>query len=161
MAIDLNNTASVNLVTNTKLRQSPAPSEKPELRQPATATDAAKQENIIPLASASRQEIASIDNTSNAVQSSTNERNASAELSASVNELSRAVQTIERKLEFRIDDTSGRTVITVRDSKSDEVIRQIPSDQLLELSARLQEIETDKTTNPGVEAQGVLFTSKT
>ena len=82
-------------------------------------------------------------------------------LSDSVNELSRSVQTIQRKLEFRIDDNSGRTVITVKDSKSDKVIRQIPSDQLLELSARLQEIETDKAQNLGVQAQGVLFTSKT
>ena len=50
---------------------------------------------------------------------------------------------------------------TRKDSESNEVIRQIPSDQLLELSARLQEIETQKRSNSDIDAQGVLFTTKT
>ena len=161
MAIDLNNTASVNLVTNTRLRQSSAPSEKPEFQQSSTINIAAQQEKIIPFDTAIRQNIALVDSASGSNPSSTENLKLSSDLSSSVSELSRAVQTIQRKLEFRIDDTSGRTVITVRDSKSDEVIRQIPSDQLLELSARLKEIESDKSTDPGIEAQGVLFTSKT
>ena len=161
MAIDLNNTASVNLVTNTRLRQSPAPSDKPEMRQSAAIKKVATQEKVIPLDSVNRQNIASSDNSRSVNESSSSGQNTRLSLSDSVNELSRSVQTIQRKLEFRIDDNSGRTVITVKDSKSDKVIRQIPSDQLLELSARLQEIETDKAQNLGVQAQGVLFTSKT
>ena len=161
MAIDINNTASVNLVSNTRLRQLPAPSDNPQLRQPAVPINSVQQENIIPLDSASRQTIASSVTSAAANQQQSSNQDRSVDLSASVNELNRAVQTIERKLEFRVDDNSGRTVITVRDSYSDEVIRQIPSDQLLQLSARLQEIESDKSSNPGVEAQGVLFTSKT
>ena len=34
---------------------------------------------------------------------------------------------------FRIDDNSGRTVITVIDQETDEIIRQIPPEEVLHL----------------------------
>ena len=40
-------------------------------------------------------------------------------------------------LEFRVDDSTGRTVITVRDSNTGEVIRQIPNEQALAIAQRL------------------------
>lgn len=74
-------------------------------------------------------------------------------------ELNNSKQVVSRNLEFHIDDDSGKTVITVRDSQSQKVIRQIPSDQLLEISSKLKDLQESNTdTN---SAKGILFTSKT
>ncbi|MCG6939215.1 MAG: flagellar protein FlaG [Gammaproteobacteria bacterium] len=49
------------------------------------------------------------------------------------------VQLANRQLEFRLDEQSGRTVITVRDSDTQEIIRQIPDDEALHFAHRLQQ----------------------
>lgn len=48
-------------------------------------------------------------------------------------------QMVHRNLRFAVDDATGRTVITLSDSQSGEVIRQIPSDAVLRLAERLAE----------------------
>ena len=40
--------------------------------------------------------------------------------------------SMNRTLEFRIDDESGYTVIEVKDPETGDVLRQIPSDDVLE-----------------------------
>jgi flagellar protein FlaG len=47
------------------------------------------------------------------------------------------LKSIGRALEFRVDDASGRLVVTVRDSQTGETIRQIPSEEALELARSL------------------------
>ncbi len=46
-------------------------------------------------------------------------------------ELQSYADQLNRNLEFSVDDSSGRTVVTVRESSTDEVIRQIPSEEVL------------------------------
>ena len=48
-----------------------------------------------------------------------------------VEELQSYAGQLNRNLEFSVDDSSGRTVVTVRESSTDEVIRQIPSEEVL------------------------------
>ncbi|MBD2837638.1 flagellar protein FlaG [Pseudomonas sp. JM0905a] len=48
-------------------------------------------------------------------------------------------QSIQRDLSFRVDDSSGRIVVEVRDQSSGEVIRQIPSEEALQLLKHLEE----------------------
>jgi flagellar protein FlaG len=62
----------------------------------------------------------------------------------SVTEVVAAAQHIEaylersgRALEFRVDAETNRTVVTVRDTASGEVIRQIPGDEVLHLARQL------------------------
>ena len=55
---------------------------------------------------------------------------------ASLNEY---VQSVQRDLTFRLDDTSGKTVITVYDRNTEEVVRQIPDDLALRLARDLQQ----------------------
>jgi flagellar protein FlaG len=43
----------------------------------------------------------------------------------------------EASLEFRVDKESGKTVISVFDKKTDEKIKQIPSEEVLEMSKNL------------------------
>ncbi|PCI07396.1 MAG: hypothetical protein COB77_04740 [Gammaproteobacteria bacterium] len=56
-----------------------------------------------------------------------------------VQEMNDHVQLVKRQLEFRIDDESGRTVITVLDSNTQEIIRQIPNDEALKFARKLHE----------------------
>lgn len=51
------------------------------------------------------------------------------------------VQNTERKLEFQLDEDSGKTVIRVYDKVSEELIRQMPNEEALELAQRLSEEE--------------------
>ncbi len=56
------------------------------------------------------------------------------ELAAAVAELTESVRNLQRSLLFSIHENSGRTVITVVDKGTDEVIRQIPSEEFLALA---------------------------
>nr|WP_026148226.1 MULTISPECIES: flagellar protein FlaG [unclassified Thioalkalivibrio] len=49
------------------------------------------------------------------------------------------LQSSKRALEFSVDDSSGRTVITVKDAEQDEVIRQIPPEAVVALIRHFQE----------------------
>lgn len=51
------------------------------------------------------------------------------------------VQSTERKLEFQVDDDSGHTVVKVYDKNSEELIRQIPNEEALELAQKLNQEE--------------------
>jgi len=144
---------------------------KPELRQlnvpsganvtesnPSSRTN---PDNIVRVNFLSRQAVANGNQTGELTQQQNLSDDKKAALSESVQTLSRSVQTIARSLEFRVDDNSGKTVITVRDSDSKEVIRQIPSEQLLQLSARLQDMQEIRSADPKAAIAGILFTSKT
>jgi flagellar protein FlaG len=49
-------------------------------------------------------------------------------------------QSMGRDLNFKVDDESGRTIITVLDSETKEVIRQIPPEEVLQLAMHLQDL---------------------
>lgn len=61
-------------------------------------------------------------------------------------QLNRAVEALQRKAEavnaslrFRIDDGTGKTVVTVINTEDGSVIRQIPSEEALALSQAISE----------------------
>ena len=58
------------------------------------------------------------------------ERKRLSEASSNLNEF---MQTMQRNLKFTVDEASGESVIAVHDAKTDELIRQIPSKEALEL----------------------------
>lgn len=62
---------------------------------------------------------------------------AAGELNNAVNDLNDYVRGMQRELNFRIDEDSGRTVIKVLDPQTHEVIRQIPAEEVLALARRL------------------------
>jgi flagellar protein FlaG len=47
------------------------------------------------------------------------------------------MQSMNRYLEFRIDQDSGRTVVTVKDKTTGDTVRQIPSEEVLRLAQNL------------------------
>ena len=69
-----------------------------------------------------------------------------------VSKLNEFVQSNSRQLAFSVDEGSNRQVVKVTDSESGKVIRQIPSEEVLNLSERLQDLQTDVG-----KAVGLLF----
>jgi flagellar protein FlaG len=49
-------------------------------------------------------------------------------------DLSQYIQSVNRSLEIAVDEELGSTIITVLDSETDEVIRQIPQEEIVELA---------------------------
>ena len=62
-------------------------------------------------------------------------------VSDAVASLNEYAQTVQRDLQFKLDDSSGKTVITVLDRETDTVVRQIPDDVALRLAQDLQQDE--------------------
>jgi len=62
------------------------------------------------------------------------------ELDKAVERISDFSQNIRRNLQFSIDESTGRTMITVLDATSEEVIRVIPPEKLMAVSERMDEI---------------------
>ena len=59
-------------------------------------------------------------------------------LDRAVAHLNDYVQSIQRDLHFYVDKASGRSVVTVVDQNTQEVVRQIPSDVALRLARNLK-----------------------
>lgn len=52
------------------------------------------------------------------------------------------VQSIQRDLNFSVDDSTGDVVVQVIDGDSGKVVRQIPSEEILRLTERLDEMRS-------------------
>jgi len=63
------------------------------------------------------------------------------------------VQGVRRELRFSVDETTGRTVIRVLDAETEEVIRQIPPEELMAVARSLAE-----GREAGIE--GLLFRAR-
>jgi len=61
------------------------------------------------------------------------------DLDKAVKRLNDYAQSTQRDLQFSLDESSGRTVITVLDTTTDEVIRQLPNEVTLNLARQLSE----------------------
>ncbi|KRW65113.1 flagellar biosynthesis protein FlaG [Pseudomonas sp. TTU2014-105ASC] len=59
-----------------------------------------------------------------------------------VDRLRSQVQNLQRDLSFSVDDSSGEVVVRVVDGESGKVLRQIPSEELLRLAERLDEMRS-------------------
>ena len=68
--------------------------------------------------------------------------NVSAEqIETAVAQLSEFVQTNSRQLNFSVDEGSNKQVVKVTDAETGKIIRQIPSEEVLKLSERLQALQ--------------------
>lgn len=55
-----------------------------------------------------------------------------------VSDLNEFVQTLRRELQFSVDEDTGRSIVTVLNKETDEVVRQIPSEEVLAISSFLK-----------------------
>ncbi len=77
------------------------------------------------------------DNSVKNAQKAEDERKRLSEASSNLNEF---MQTMQRNLKFTVDEASGESVIAVHDAKTDELIRQIPSKEALELIHNMDKV---------------------
>ena len=63
-----------------------------------------------------------------------------AELTGTLDQLNGYMEETHRGLRFSIDDDSGRTIVRVVDTETEEVIRQIPSEDMLALIRHFNEV---------------------
>jgi flagellar protein FlaG len=73
-------------------------------------------------------------------------------LQGAVSDINNYVQNLQRSLLFTVDEESGKDVVTVLDTETEEVIRQYPSEEVLVIARRLAE-QGDEALN--------LFSSRT
>ncbi len=76
-----------------------------------------------------------------------------AELEAALEKLNQHMRENARDIEFSVDEATDRTIITVRQTETGEIIRQIPSDGLLEFAHQVEMQLQDP--------KGLLFNSET
>ncbi|MCU4674764.1 flagellar protein FlaG [Catenovulum sp. 2E275] len=74
-----------------------------------------------------------------------------AQIENALSQVTDFIQLQNRQLNFSFDEDSNRSIIKVTDSDSGDVIRQIPSEDVLKLAQRIKELQTDAG-----EAIGVL-----
>ena len=72
------------------------------------------------------------------------------EINNQIEELQQFNQSIDRSLQFKIDEELGVTIVRVVDKETDELIRQFPPEELINLSRRLKEVNEQKISNSGV-----------
>ena len=73
-----------------------------------------------------------VQNSGQTVQEATKE-----ELQSAVSKINDYVQNIQRSLQFTVDEESGRDVVTVLDTETEEIIRQYPSEEVLAFARQL------------------------
>lgn len=56
------------------------------------------------------------------------------------------LQATNRNLEFQVDDSTNKVVVKIVDSKSGDILRQIPSEDMLSFIKRMQDIEGNQGT---------------
>ncbi|CDH44157.1 flagellar protein FlaG [Candidatus Contendibacter odensensis] len=86
-----------------------------------------------------------------------------------VNEVQQKVQTLlHTQVEFNIDDQYNEMVVRVTDAESKELIRQIPSEEMLALAQFFKDMDSEQTkmldlklpngpTNPRAALEGLLL----
>lgn len=110
-----------------------------------------QQNNVVDLSESQQQ--AKDDQESQSFADTNDKRNSeSLNIESAVSEISDFLQSTNRQLSFSVDEKSDRQIVKVTDSESGEVIRQIPSEDVLALSERIKELQSDVGS-----AVGVLF----
>lgn len=64
------------------------------------------------------------------------------DIEAAVATIQDFVQNVRRSLNFSLEEGSGRVVVKVTDAGSGDVIRQIPSEEALQLAENLSEVRS-------------------
>jgi flagellar protein FlaG len=113
----------------------PPPRPAPEAAEPARAAEVRPANKLAPLAEAAKP----------AAEAPAEKRpdmeTMRREIKQALERLNQQVLKDGRNLKFAMDDASDRMVITVRESVSGEVIRQIPSEALLRVAHNLEELK--------------------
>lgn len=62
-------------------------------------------------------------------------------LEKAIEEITKAVNHFNKKLSMEVEEDLNRTIIKVIDKETDEVVRQIPSEEMIELAKNAKELK--------------------
>ncbi|MFT6906580.1 MAG: flagellar protein FlaG [Oleiphilaceae bacterium] len=68
------------------------------------------------------------------------EKVVAAEVENALTEMNGFMQSMQRNLSFTVDEQLGRDIVSVKDIETDEVIRQIPSEELVVLLKKMDDV---------------------
>lgn len=102
-----------------------------------------------------RQSDAASGNSAPAAQT---QKQAAQELAQATQDISDYIQTVSRSLQISVDGDVGATVIRVMDSETDEVVRQIPSEEVLQIARFIADQQSNADTVATVK--GLLMDSE-
>ena len=71
-----------------------------------------------------------------------------AAIEQAVRQMNSYTQNLQRALQFRVDKDSGQTVVRVLDAKTDQVIRQIPTEEVLFIANKMRAAASVSTESP-------------
>jgi len=114
-----------------------------QLTSPSRKTTAPSRGEVVANADITRQ-AQTVENgnavpVSQSFEEEVSAENQKKELSQAVSDLNDFVQNIQRNVYFSVDDDTGRTIVRVVDRETDELIRQIPSEEVLNIARSLEE----------------------
>jgi len=131
-------------VANSPLAYSPTNKENPvevSVKQLAAAQLAEQATDIDPL---EKQPMTEKETSSFEKESATPEQ----DIAETIDEMNQFLESMKRNISFSIDQDSGQSVILVKDSENDQVIRQLPSEELIVLRKKMDDVA------------GILFDTK-
>ena len=108
-------------------------------REPAKPTDA-KPANAMSDVGQLRKE--SVDDVASSSAASVVQKQAESdenEQRAELNEALERISLLDRRLSFSVDESSGKSVFIIRDAQTSEVLKQFPSEEMLNVARRLEE----------------------
>jgi flagellar protein FlaG len=76
------------------------------------------------------------------------------ELEQALTDISEFLQNRNTQLAFSIDEATDRPVVTVTDADSGDVIRQIPSEEVLKFAERINELQSEFGSSAGLLLRG-------
>jgi flagellar protein FlaG len=123
----------------------------------ADASDAAKSQNAKANDNVEQNIAAKIAQSAQAIASEadTLQREGSGvELNQALLDISEFLQSRNTKLVFSVDEASERPVVTVKDAASGDVIRQIPSEEVLKFAGRINELQSEFGSSVGILLKG-------
>ncbi|TVO75285.1 flagellar protein FlaG [Sedimenticola selenatireducens] len=80
-------------------------------------------------------------------------------LDEALGQLNEFAQSVQRQLEFSVDEESGKTIVKVIDKESGQTIRSIPSEEVLNMQRRLKET-SEAIFNSATDRVSLLFQGK-
>jgi flagellar protein FlaG len=127
------------------------PAQSPRVQQSEVSNSNEGSSQSVPLDTESLRNVT--QNLSQVLQTTSDTNNKAeddGELGDAISRVESFLQGQNRNLSFSIDENTKRSVVTVLDSDSGDVIRQIPSEEILMLAERIQNLQQDIGSSVGV-----------
>lgn len=112
----------------------------PQTSEPSKAGSEAPPTGVDAL-TRSDQVVTAIGNTEKAGLTDPNPPPDKQRVAEAVKHMNDFLQTVKRTLQFTIDEQSGKLVVQIKDTETNQVIRQIPSEEALRIAEQIEKLK--------------------